>query len=160
MTSVYQDRIHIGLPHESAVHERLESEGWNVQSWGQGILTDEIRQAFLGSPRLVMWRWTPDLIATRGSLLRLVDAKSDLRSDTPNFSLEVAAWATHTSMAQLGVPIIYVWPDFTVNTPGGIIVKEFRDGQGANGSKTPFVLIRKADQKPWAYAFPPLEPTA
>lgn len=150
----FSDRIHHGIAHERACLERLENEGWTVQPWGQGILTDEIRNSLRDAHGTIMWRWTPDLIAVRNNEIRLVDPKSDIRADTEFFSLEVAAWATHTFMRVLGLPVIYVWQDFSVNWPDGIEVVRFSEGTGTRGSGTPFVLIRKTDQHPWESAFP------
>lgn len=64
----------------------------------------------------------------------------------------------HSMMACLGLPVIYVWADFTCNQPHLLkIVKWQLDplrGQVA-GSGTPFLLVRKTDQRPFDDVFGP-----
>jgi hypothetical protein len=145
-------RIHLGKSHEEAVQERLEQYGWTVQPWGQGLLTDEIRAAWQRHYPPVQWRWIPDLIAVRGTRLVLVDPKWDASPESPNFSIEQDAIMAHRAMAQLGLRIVYVFGDFSCNTPEGLVIAHRSLGaerERNGGSGTPYVLVRKADQHPF-----------
>lgn len=149
------DRMHIGVSHEMNVMQKLQRHGWAVQKWGQGLLDDEIRTALVAYKPKAMWRWLPDLIAVHGRRIFLVDAKTD-QSTTPNFSLEVDAYMAHKAMRALGLPLVYVWQDMTTNTPEGLDVVRWvlEPQRGLNaGSGTPFLLVRKADQHPFEWAF-------
>ncbi len=152
------NRLHHGRAHEIAVRERLQRHGWIVQDWGQGILSDEIRVALRvgGREPAVLWRWIPDLIAVKGSRVVLIDPKSDLRSDTAYFSIEIGAWQAHLAMLPLGLHVVYVWADFTCNTAQGL--KPVGDPKpGVSEGRTWFYLIRKDEQKSFEWAFgPPL----
>ncbi len=156
-------RLHIGKAHESATAERLHAHGWTVHPWGQGLFTDddageEVRAALVTREPKTLWRWIPDLIAVKGSQIYLVDPKTDLRSDTPNFSLEVDAYMAHSMMRCLGLPIVYVWQDFTCNAPHRLrpVRWQLEPQRGeVRGSGTPFVLVRKVDQLPFEAVFGP-----
>lgn len=157
-------RIHLGVDHEKNVRAKLEQHGWIVHPWGQGIFTemsgDEIRQALVQHTPKTYWRWIPDMVAVRGSAVRLVDPKSDFRTDTENFSIEVDAYMAHSAMRGLGLPIVYVWQDMTCDTPAGLRVHNWRlePERGKNrGSGTPYGLIYKFDQHPFDWAFGPPE---
>jgi hypothetical protein len=149
-----QDRLHHGRQHEIAVRERLEACGWTVQDWGQGLFDDRIRVVIRHGKRepVVLWRWIPDLIAINGQRIVLVDPKTDLRGDTSNFSIEVSAWQAHLAMLPLGLPIAYVWSDFTCNLAH--MIRPVRLLPGVAEGRTSFYLVRKADQRPFEWAFP------
>lgn len=176
-----QRRLHIGKSHEQAVAEKLRRHGWLVHPWGQGLFADDerglsacgsghtrcgecvgvgerVREALVCHEPKTMWRWIPDLIAIKAGRVCLVDPKTDQRGDTPNFSLEVDAYMTHMAMRSFGLPIVYVWQDFTCNAPQLLEpvrwVLEPQRGKVA-GSGTPFILIRKADQYPFDSYFGP-----
>ena len=140
--------MHLGQAHEQAVRERLSLYGWDVQPWGQGLLTDSIRASIQHQFPPVLWRWIPDLIAARGKRVWLIDPKSEQRFDTPNFTIEQSAYQAHCAMAVLGLRIVYVFADFRCNTPEGLKVvhHSIGDRQQTGGSGTPFLLIRKAEQ--------------
>jgi hypothetical protein len=156
-------RLHIGKSHEGATADKLRCHGWIVHPWGQGLFADDedgeqVRAALVTREPKTLWRWIPDLIAVKGKKIYLVDPKTDLRGDTPNFSLEVDAYMAHSMMRCLGLPIMYVWQDFTCNAPH--LLKPVRwqlDPQRGEvrGSGTPFVLVRKADQVPFDEVFGP-----
>lgn len=156
-------RLHTGKGHEEAVGQKLESHGWLVHPWGQGLFADDetgeqVRAALVLHQPKTMWRWIPDLIAVRNQRVYLVDPKTDLRQDTPNFSIEVDAYMAHLAMSSLGLPVVYVWQDFTCNTPIGLQPHrwELEPQRGkVGGSGTPYALIRKADQLPFAAIFGP-----
>ena len=145
----FQRRMHIGESHESAVARELERRGWTVVQFGQGLLPDDIRTALMD--RETPLRWLPDLIAAKPQQNRvvLVDAKSEQRSDTPNHSLEVAALTSmllHQYM--YGIPVVIVWSDFKCSLPQHLKpVRWVLDTDGwVRGSRTPFLLVKKAEQ--------------
>ncbi len=161
MTSHIEDRLHHGRQHEIAVRERLGVHGWTVQDWGQGLLDDGIRVPLRhgrqGLP--VLWRWLPDLIAAKWRNGRysviLVDPKTDLRTDTANFSIELSAWQAHLAMLPLGLPIVYVWSDFSCNVAQSLMPARILPGVDAG--RTAFMLVRKEDQMPFnSYFGPPV----
>lgn len=159
-------RLHIGKGHELAVSAKIHDQyGWDVHPWGQGLFDDtpigeRVRAALVLHEPKTYWRWIPDLIAVKGGRVRLVDPKTDA-SNTDSFSIEIDAYMAHQAMRALGLPIIYVWQDFTCNTPAGLFVHrwELRPQRGRNrGSGTPYGLIYKNDQHPLEWAFgPPIE---
>lgn len=162
-----QDRLRIGLRHERHVQAELERRGWHVQPWGQGLLDDRVRQVLNERAPVVLWRWLPDLIAVRGDRVYLVDPKTDFRPDSPNFSIEISAIQAHRAMSCLGLRIVYVFGDMTCNSPENIRpVQWFMPDPGrtriaANGSGTPFALVRKSEQIPFDACFgTPLEESA
>lgn len=153
-----QDRIRLGEAHERAVAARLVEQGWTVQPWGQGVMQEDIRTSMFHQPHTVFWRWIPDLIAIRGSRVVLVDPKTEKNHATGNHALELDAWSAHQIMAPLGLPIVYVWADFTCNTPDRVrphrVVYPKADGISIrDGSQTPFVLVKKSDQHPFEQWF-------
>ena len=156
-----QHRLHIGKGHEDAVADELRLRGWIVHPWGQGLFDDgevgaQVRAALVTCDPKTLWRWIPDLIAIKGHRIYLVDPKTDLRGDTPNFSLEADAFMAHSMMRCLGLPIVYVWQDFTCNAPDRLRpVGHFLEPQRGKvaGSGTPFMLVRKADQIPFDRVF-------
>ena len=153
-----QRRLHIGIGHEVAVTDALADRGWLVQPWGQGLIREEIRAALVTRYPPVLWRWIPDLIAVKGKTVVLVDPKTSLRSDTPNFAIEQSALIAHQIMANLGLQIVYVFADLTCNEVRHLkIAHRTLDSQrlATGGSGTPFVLVRKADQRPLDDVFGP-----
>jgi hypothetical protein len=153
MTDAVQDRLHHGRGHEVRVAEKLRAHGWRVQDFGQGLFDDDIRIA-MRSARIeltVWWRWIPDLVAAKGSRVVLVDPKTDLNTTTPNFSIEVSAWWAHRQMRMLGLPIVYVWSDFTCNLVE--LLRPTRRLPGVTEDRTEFYLVAKSDQQPFEWAF-------
>jgi hypothetical protein len=148
-------RMHLGKAHEDAVRERLVGLKWDVQPWGQGLLTDSIRASIQRQYPKVLWRWIPDMIAARGRRVVLIDPKSEARNDTPNFTIEQDAYQAHCAMSVLGLRIVYVFADFSCNTPEGLAIvhHSIGDRQQTGGSGTPYLLVRKADQHPFEELF-------
>lgn len=153
-----QQRMHVGIGHEVAVTEWLAARRWLVQPWGQGLIREEIRAALGTRWPPVLWRWIPDLIAVRGRQVVLVDPKTSLRNDTPNFAIEQSAVIAHSIMAHLGLQIVYVFADFSCNEVRHLkIAHRTMDSERlmTGGSGTPYVLVRKADQRPFDDIFGP-----
>lgn len=148
-----EGRLRLALDHERAVMERIRSAGWSCEPFGQAMLTEAIRK-ILRRHRTPI-RWMPDLLAIREEVL-LVDAKYELRTDTPNFSIECDAIEAHKRWSvALASPVVYVFPDFTVNTVESLRpIHEFHNVRGqTRGSGTDFVLVRKSDQHPFDEIF-------
>lgn len=150
-----QTRLHIGQVHEQKVQRSLAARGWDVQPWGQGLLSDSIRQAFMDADRgrdVLLWRWLPDLIAAKGRRLYLVDPKTDIREDTPFFSIELRCIMAQRAMSTLGIRHVVVWSDFSCNFMDLLRIADIRQPAGesrrvaSNGSGTPFALVRKSEQ--------------
>ena len=157
-------RLHTGKGHEEATAGMLRARGWIVHPWGQGLFEDdengeEIRAALVTHEPKTLWRWIPDLIAVRGRKIYLVDPKTDLRGDTPNFSIEIDAYMAHSAMQCLGLPIVYVWQNFTCNSPATLRIHKWmvepQRGR-VSGSGTPFGLVNKAEQYPFDRIFGPV----
>lgn len=147
--------MHVGASHEEAVANRLREHGWHVEPFGQGLFSELIRNTMLHHEPKVMLRWLPDLIASRNGVLRLIEAKSRT-SKTENHSLEIDSLMALTACEVVwGVPVVIVWSDFTVNRPRALKVVRWVTTPDArtNGSKTPFVLLRKTDQQAFEWAF-------
>lgn len=153
-----QIRMHVGVEHEHRVAAALAERGWLVQPWGQGLIREEIRAALVTRWPPVLWRWIPDMIAVRGKTVVLVDPKTSLREDTPNFAIEQSALIAHQIMAYLGLQIIYVFAGMLCNDVRYLTVEHrTMDGQrlANGGSGTPYVLVRKEDQRPMDAIFGP-----
>lgn len=160
----FQDRIHIGVEHERRVAASIELRGWHVHPWGQGILSDEVRQAFnerdAGSD-VLLWRWMPDMIAVRGKDIYLVEAKSEKRTDTDFFTIELRSVMAQLAMKTLGLSTVIVWADGTCNLTEDVEVVDFWLPEakarrlGTDGSGTPFIRVRKDQQRPLNDLFGP-----
>lgn len=160
-----QDRLHLGKRHEERVKLSLELRGWHVHPWGQGVLSDEVRQAFrerdVGAD-VLLWRWMPDMIAVRAVDIYLVEAKSEKRKDTPYFTIEVRSIMAQLAMKTLGLSTVIVWDDGSCNRTEDIRIVDFWMPEGAgrrlsnvDGSGTPFARVRKDEQRPMGELFGP-----
>lgn len=154
--------MHVGLEHEKRSQTELEQRGWSVDPFGQGLFSDEIRTALQSRHPVVQWRWIPDLIASRGRSVCLVDPKWDTRPDTAYFAIEQAALMAHAAMSMLGLRIVYVFGDLTCNCHEDIRVVEWigpaPGGRriATRGSGTPMALVLKSDQHPLDALFGPV----
>lgn len=140
--------------HERAIKSELERRGWHVEPFGIGMLQATTREHLHGVRPATLWRWLPDLIASRDGRVVLVDGKGEQRNDTPNFAIELMAIYAHRSMAVFGVPIVYVFNDMSCNWLTDEFIagaKWFMPEPGRHrvqsaGSGTPFVLVPKSAQ--------------
>lgn len=153
----WETRKQLAEAHEECVIDLLRQAGWVADHWGQGMLTDDLRTALRGTTSPL--RWAPDVLAVRGSTTTFVDAKSEIRQDTPNFSLEKSAFSAHFSWwVGNGGHLVYVWDDFRASHIRDIS-KLIADGQirtgiyAGAGSGTPFYLIPKSVARPFADVF-------
>lgn len=160
-----QDRMHIGARHEDRVKLSIELRGWHVHPWGQGVLSEEVRQAFNQRDRgadVLLWRWMPDMIAVRGLDIYLIEAKSEKRNDTPYFTIELRSVMAQLAMKTLGLSTVIVWADGSCNRTEAIRIVDFWLPEGKNrrldnvdGSGTPFARVRKDEQRPLDELFGP-----
>lgn len=101
---------------EEAVTRGLQRIGWKACRYGQGMLTDEVRDALRRIDTPI--RWHPDVIAIRGDVAYFVDAKAG-REDTPNHSIERSSLAAfHDWYMHSRIPVVIVWRD-TLIEPNG-----------------------------------------
>jgi hypothetical protein len=166
----YTDRLERGVQWEVALSHKLERWGWAVAPFGVATLPGVVSlgrvreggpppgalyQALLnyrdhkGQPSGL--RWLPDMIAARGPMLCLIDAKSG-RHDTGNYAIEYRALMVGRVLElEFRTPVFYVWDDGGVLTPQVIVLNypqikvcmpEDND-PFVRGSREPFVLVSK-----------------
>lgn len=98
------------LPWEDAVLDEVRRLGWSACSYGQGLLSSEVRNALKGARTPL--RWEPDILAVLNGRIVGVEAKTG-RDDTPNHIIEkdsldaLQAWAEYA-----GTYVVVVWPGF------------------------------------------------
>lgn len=153
----FETRMQFAEAHEECVLDLVRQAGWTADHWGQGLLSDPMRKALRGTDSPI--RWAPDILAVRGQTTTFVDAKGEIRQDTPNFSIEKRAFTSHFSWwVGNGIHFVYVWDDFTVShiRDVGRLINEGRIRTGVfqgSGSGTPFLLIPKASTRPFEAVF-------
>lgn len=148
-------RLDRGEAHERAVAEKLTENGWHVEAFGQGLFTERTKRAMQQHHPKIMLRWLPDLIASRGTRVILVEAKWSDRTDTDNFSIEIDSMAALTATEVVwGIPVYIVWRDFSCNRAARLRhVRWEPRPTGTQGSNTPYMLVAKKDQHPFDEAF-------
>ncbi|WNF25311.1 hypothetical protein RI138_00010 [Streptomyces sp. C11-1] len=134
----FQHRKAVGDAHELRVTQELTSRGWDVNAWGQGILTDLVRFALQGTSSAL--RWTPDLIAAKEQHIALIDCKSRMTSRTTSrHAVERAAVTAHFQLvAWTLLPVYYVFDNLDVLTPHEVLATG-RHGpysEAGSGSRT------------------------
>jgi ribulose bisphosphate carboxylase small subunit len=160
--TTWATRITSAQEREQEVWALLEQGyGCQVSFFGQSQLPEKMRDRLRAYPSKPNIRWLPDLLVERDYLrfqrvqeyIWLVDVKS-CRLDTDYWDIEQASLAAHRSMRyQLGLPIVYVWPD------GCSYVEDLRDNllingpYRGNGSGTPFWLFPKKYARPLEEVF-------
>lgn len=108
--------------------------------------------AGIGNSIKSLWRWDPDVLCKHNNRpVFFVDVKSSI-STTDNVSIEISSYlAALANRLRLGLPQYFV---FSPLRPGAewtyLSVKQIesrvcsvREGSGAKGSKTPFLLLPK-----------------
>jgi len=139
--STFEHRLDAALQHEDAVALALERLGYTVTHFGQGQLSEAAREVLKAHDNPI--RWMPDLLAVNLRHAVMVDAKFTAGR---NYAIQTKAHEAHYSMAiALGTPVVYVWGDMHANT--WYQVDQYADqylGTPANGSGTPFKLLRTA----------------
>ena len=125
--------------------EWLRGKGWTAEPFGQGLLTDKMRDALKQVRPPTPVRWMPDVIAVKGSRVLLLDAKTG-RDDTENVSLEDASSrAALAFVIAMGCRVIHVWPGGKALSAEEAEQIEKRPGppHHGTGSGTPYHLISK-----------------
>lgn len=148
----FQQRLTIGLAHEQRVAEELTLRGWTVSAWGQGVLTDPVRAALQGTDSAL--RWTPDMIAARGEVVLLVDAKCATSPDSGRHAvsrdavraqLQFAAWTD--------TPVYYVFSDLGVLTPHEVLAVGRTGPHLSVGRRGPYYLLPAGMCRPFDDVF-------
>lgn len=137
----FQQRKAIGDAQEHYVAEQLTLRGWEVNFWGQGLLTRNLRDALRGTDSFI--RWIPDLIASKGKELVLIDCKSRMTSrNTGRHAVERAAVHAHLQLvAWTGLPVYYVFDDLGVLAPHDVLIAGQEGPHSVVGSGSPYFLI-------------------
>lgn len=145
--TTFAERQHAADLHELETKRLLEERGWTCDRFGQALLSDRVRD-LLRTTRSAL-RWLPDLIAARRGQVLLVDSKDAQRLDTPNWSIEIAAYDAGSLIQQtFGHPLLYVWHDFTANFHDELSIEtSFETRSFTSGSGTPFHLVRKSSTR-------------
>ncbi|MGA5270286.1 hypothetical protein [Streptomyces lydicamycinicus] len=137
----FQQRKAIGDVHEQHVAEQLTLRGWEVNPWGQSLLTRRLQDALRRTDSSI--RWIPDLIAAKGKGLVLIDCKSRMTSrNTGRHAVERAAVYAHLQLfAWTGLPVYYVFDDLGVLAPHDVLIAGQEGPHSAAGSGAPYFLI-------------------
>lgn len=153
----WQQRKAAGDAHEQYVAEELTLRGWEVNAWGQGVLTRTVRGA-LGRTDSSL-RWTPDLVAVRGEVVALIDCKSRMTSgSTDRHAVERAAVKAHLQLAAwTDLPVYYVFDDLGVLTPHDVLMAGRIGPHTRVGSGAPYYLIGRGLDRPFDDIFGPHE---
>ena len=153
-------RMNRAESHETAVMSRLADSGWTVCAFGQAQIEEHVREELKQTGSWL--RWLPDVLAVCGKRVLLIDAKSEERTDTPNYAIEKRSLDSHLRLGLAGEPVVYAWDDFRVCFAGDVNDATKTTGPDyGNGSGTPYWLVRKDDvARPWEAIFGPLRKAA
>jgi hypothetical protein len=139
----------ISRAHEEQVAHKFRRAGFNVDPFGQALLTEAARAALREVTPPSGVRWMADFVAWRADVQAfLIDAKTSVRSDTASFAIEEASYETQLAFERFGQPVIFVFADFSWNRACDLKPHRRCDGS-QRGSGTPFVLVWKRDQRPF-----------
>lgn len=140
MTS-FQQRKAIGDAHELYVAEQLIGRGWEVDFWGQGLLSRALQCALRRTDSSI--RWFPDLIAAKARDLVLIDCKGGMTSQrTGRHAVERSAVQAHLQLvAWTGLPVYYVFDGLDVWAPHDVLIAGQEGPHSVVGSGTPYFLI-------------------
>lgn len=119
--SSWVERKAVGDAHERRVKAELESRGWTVAHYGQALLPEPIVRALQCTESTM--RWDPDLVASQGSTICLIDAKCAMRGDEARtYTVSRKALRAHMRMwVDLDLPIYYVFSNLGVATPSEVM---------------------------------------
>lgn len=169
----FERRIREAKLFEDAVLAAVRQSVWDAEPFGQGQLTqgmhDHLRRYRTDDGGATPLRWLPDLIAARRmphgkTAVRLIDAKAGERwKKTGNHDVEKAALdAAELWEQSFGVPVYFVFTDWSFATVGMLRDMELRDGPCyGNGSDTPYWLFAASSCTPFDALFPrPLQQEA
>ncbi|MGW1655516.1 hypothetical protein [Streptomyces atratus] len=137
----FQHRKAVDDAHELRVAQELTWRGWNVDPWGQGVLTEAVRSALRGTDSAL--RWTPDLIVAKRQQIALIDRKSRMTSRaTSRHVVERAAVTAHLQLvAWTLLPVYYIFDNLDVLTPHDVLTAGRHRPYSSAGSGSPYYLI-------------------
>lgn len=117
MTTSFPDRMAAGSAHEDRVARELESRGWTVTKWGQGILPEVARRAIREARS--SFRYFPDLVAARAGEIVTIDAKERMHStETGRYAVSRECVAFGVQFyAAFRLPLFYVFGNLGVMCP-------------------------------------------
>jgi hypothetical protein len=144
--------------HLERVRRALHARGFEVEDAGWERRPEAERQELIEQWPKALWRWWPDLLATRGPFGRmLVDAKAELRDDTANYSIELAALALYAMIeARMRTAVVVVFPGGACDYARDLNPVSVQT-RGNGGSGTAFVLVRKDSLRTFEQVFGPVE---
>ncbi|MEU6800029.1 hypothetical protein [Streptomyces neyagawaensis] len=137
----FQQRKAIGDAHERYVAEQLIGRGWEVDFWGQGLLSRALQCALRRTDSSI--RWFPDLIAAKARELVLIDCKGGMTSQrTGRHAIERSAVQAHLQLvAWTGLPVYYVFDGLDVWAPHDVLIAGQEGPHSVVGSGAPYFLI-------------------
>jgi hypothetical protein len=143
----FQQRKEVGDAHEQYVAEQLTLRGWEVNPWGQGLLTRKLQDALRVTDSFI--RWIPDLIAAKGKDLVLIDCKARMTSrNTGRHAVERAAVHAHLQLvAWTRLPVYYVFDDLGVLSPHDVLIAGQEGPHSVAGSGSPYFLISRSNAR-------------
>ena len=146
--TTWEERKTVGDLLEQRVAEELTLREWAVNPWGQGILTSPVQSALRRTDSAL--RWTPDLVATRGEIVVLIDCKGRKTSATRNrHTIERAAVKSHLQFsAWTDLPMYYVFDNLGVMTPHDVLTAGRIGPHTQVGSGAPYYLVPAALARP------------
>jgi hypothetical protein len=156
----FQHRKAVGDAHERRVAQELVLRGWDVNAWGQGVLTEAVRSALRGTDSSL--RWTPDLVAAKGPQVFLIDCKSRMTSHTTHrHAVERAAVMAHLQLvAWTQLPVCYIFDNLDVLTPLDILMSGRTGPHSARGSGSAYYLVPAARSLAFDEVFGTGQPSA
>lgn len=145
--------------HETAVIDALRRRQWTAEKFGQGQLTEPLRNLLRHVNTHV--RWLPDIIAARetpsATQIVFIDAKAgDTHMRTGNHAIQISAleasekWIEFTNHC---CAYFYVFADGAVCTPGDVRESCWDGRYLGNGSGTPFKVFPAAVCRPFDTVF-------
>lgn len=152
MQTGFQNRLNSALKWEDEVKDKLESIGFLANRYGVGVqLSPEFHNAIRfmnNNPTAQFVRYLPDwIIAIKDKMCYLVEAKSELRADTPNYSYELASYEIGMKLYSIGVEVIIVFTGWRADFIHNLTIHRRFDNHAllrtVQGSRTPFGLIKK-----------------
>ncbi|MEO3860895.1 hypothetical protein [Acrocarpospora sp. B8E8] len=144
--STWTDRKAIGDAHEERVARELESRGWTVAPWGQGIMPAPIQTAITRSR--TRFKHFPDLIAAREGDILTIDAKDRMSSaETGRYAISRDCISFGLQfVAAFGLPVFYVFGNLGVLTPTEVMSYGRVNPRGVGGGAYHLVNGRLAHQ--------------
>jgi hypothetical protein len=143
--NTFDERMAFGGPHQNELRAWFYAAGWDI---APGKLTPRLLRLLpVGFPA----QYAPDWLVARSGVAVFVDAKSQnpKNRNTPFYSIEAAALQAYLAIeAALRLPVVVMFPGGFCNRVSRLDPGEVLPGVGPG--RTPYRLVRKASQEPWA----------